>query len=606
MDKIRYTVTHNYDDPTLTQTFNADGREFPDLIYSQTSFELLHRAKKWDDFDNQNVVAMDLTSMTAANLYIKPKNNVLTPTSIATGSVVGAATDGIILFTVDKDVISNSLAQFTTDSNPTPIVLYLVIESSDNGKFSLETDIRIMDINRDGNNEATTFEAATIGYTPEQSAKWTSQYWSSPTGTAEALDKLARVDHTDRGSIISQLATPPGSPADGDKYLVIATGTGDWVGLEDSLVEWNSTAGSWLAHTPREGDEFYDKNLNDRYRYNGSAWVATATGDFSGPGSSTDNAIVRFDGTGGKTGQNSGVLIDDSNNISGAANIGHTGSLNDTNGNEYLKHTATGSAVNELTITNAATGTNPKLAATGDDTNISLELQAKGTGNIKPQNDLDLADTQDLINVPNLDLTTYSELTIATGAVTATQVMHTLDTESDAAADDLDTITKGVSNLLLITLANAARIVTLKDGTGNLDIGADVVMEVDKAYLLAYNGTSWNIVGSTASGGGGGNWPPTTDTDKSAAFTITASEENTYMVLTSAATADVKFTLDVSLLTALNSVLVFVNESSYRLQVEVSNTSTMTIQGTYTDKMIWKGDPCLTLSGDTSTNCRMH
>src|SRR3990167_7750721 len=50
--------------------------------------------------------------------------------------------------------------------------------------------------------------------------------------------------------------------------------------------------------------------------------------------------------------------------------------LNDTNGNEWLKITATGSAVDELTIANAATvadattGAGPSIAATGDDTNI--------------------------------------------------------------------------------------------------------------------------------------------------------------------------------------------------------------------------------------------
>lgn len=38
-------------------------------------------------------------------------------------------------------------------------------------------------------------------------------------------------------------------------------------------------------------------------------------GDVSGPGASTDNAIVRFNGTGGKTLQNSGITIDDNNNI---------------------------------------------------------------------------------------------------------------------------------------------------------------------------------------------------------------------------------------------------------------------------------------------------
>lgn len=49
------------------------------------------------------------------------------------------------------------------------------------------------------------------------------------------------------------------------------------------------------------------------------------TGDVDGPGSSTDNAIVRWDGATGQHIQNSGVLIDDSNNISGAVNYTSTG-----------------------------------------------------------------------------------------------------------------------------------------------------------------------------------------------------------------------------------------------------------------------------------------
>lgn len=52
--------------------------------------------------------------------------------------------------------------------------------------------------------------------------------------------------------------------------------------------------------------------------------------------------------------------------------------LSDTNGNELLKVTATGSAVNELTLANAATGGVPSLAATGGDTNIYAQIKAKG------------------------------------------------------------------------------------------------------------------------------------------------------------------------------------------------------------------------------------
>lgn len=42
----------------------------------------------------------------------------------------------------------------------------------------------------------------------------------------------------------------------------------------------------------------------------------------TGPASATDNALVRFDGTGGKTVQNSGITVDDSDNISGIGTIG--------------------------------------------------------------------------------------------------------------------------------------------------------------------------------------------------------------------------------------------------------------------------------------------
>jgi len=57
-------------------------------------------------------------------------------------------------------------------------------------------------------------------------------------------------------------------------------------------------------------------------------------------------------------------------------------SINDTNGNELFGVTATGSAVNEFTVANAATGNAPTLSATGGDTNIGIRLQPKGTGGV--------------------------------------------------------------------------------------------------------------------------------------------------------------------------------------------------------------------------------
>jgi len=52
----------------------------------------------------------------------------------------------------------------------------------------------------------------------------------------------------------------------------------------------------------------------------------------------------------------------------------------DESGNEQITFTTTGSAVNEFTVANAATGNAPNISATGGDTNIDLNLTPKGTG----------------------------------------------------------------------------------------------------------------------------------------------------------------------------------------------------------------------------------
>jgi len=60
-------------------------------------------------------------------------------------------------------------------------------------------------------------------------------------------------------------------------------------------------------------------------------------------------------------------------------------SVLDTNSNEVAKITATSSAVNEVTFVNAATGNNPSIDASGDDSNIGIALKTKGTGVIQAE-----------------------------------------------------------------------------------------------------------------------------------------------------------------------------------------------------------------------------
>jgi len=57
-----------------------------------------------------------------------------------------------------------------------------------------------------------------------------------------------------------------------------------------------------------------------------------------------------------------------------------TTGINDASANQILNFTATGSAVNEITLANAATGNNPTITPSGDDTNVGLNITPKGTG----------------------------------------------------------------------------------------------------------------------------------------------------------------------------------------------------------------------------------
>lgn len=57
--------------------------------------------------------------------------------------------------------------------------------------------------------------------------------------------------------------------------------------------------------------------------------------------------------------------------------------IDDSNGAELIKLTATASATNEITIANAAAASGPTISSTGTDTNINLNISSKGTGAVR-------------------------------------------------------------------------------------------------------------------------------------------------------------------------------------------------------------------------------
>ncbi len=136
-------------------------------------------------------------------------------------------------------------------------------------------------------------------------------------------DALARLDAAVQLSVIDRnLTAPPGSPAEGDRYIVGAAATGAWSGLEGQIVAL--TDGAWLALEPRTGWLCWIIDEEVLAYWDGSAWQdVTAAFDafLQGTLGATDNRLLRADGTDGKTAQGSAVTLDDSGNLSGIGAI---------------------------------------------------------------------------------------------------------------------------------------------------------------------------------------------------------------------------------------------------------------------------------------------
>ena len=167
------------------------------------------------------------------------------------------------------------------------------------------------------------------------------------------------------------------------------------------------------------------------------------------------------------------------------------GFIADANGNEQLIFQTTSSAVNQIDVTNAATGNPPSFTATGDDTNIGLTLAAKGTGDINltagadiniPANiGLTFGDDAEKIEGDGTDLTISGNninLTATADVVVPANVGILFGTHEKIESDDTDlTITVGTN--------------------GDINIGADIGLTFgDDGEKIEGDGTDLTIASS--------------------------------------------------------------------------------------------------------------
>jgi len=76
--------------------------------------------------------------------------------------------------------------------------------------------------------------------------------------------------------IDKDLSSPPGSPSEGDRYIVASVASGDWTGHENKITQYISS--SWSFYTPLEGWFTWVKDENKLYSFDGASWAEFAGG----------------------------------------------------------------------------------------------------------------------------------------------------------------------------------------------------------------------------------------------------------------------------------------------------------------------------------------
>lgn len=88
-----------------------------------------------------------------------------------------------------------------------------------------------------------------------------------------ALDTLIQC------TVISMtVATPPGSPADGDTYIVAASPTGAWSGHATHIARWSAVLGAWEFFVPKKGWKAHNSADSKDYNFNNTSWEVALSG----------------------------------------------------------------------------------------------------------------------------------------------------------------------------------------------------------------------------------------------------------------------------------------------------------------------------------------
>ena len=368
------------------------------------------------------------------------------------------------------------------------------------------------------------------------------------------LDAVVQLAVLDR-----DLATPPGSPAQGARYLVAASPTGAWAGHANHIAEWLD--GAWRFFAPGIGWLAWVVDEGAILAWNGIAWVnapavisalqmlgiLTAADSTNRLAVKANGALFSHDdvtpGTGhmritmnksdaakdvGFTFQDAfstralfGLLGDDNFTIKVSADgsafttsividktNGHVGINCPPDSNNWLAINADGVLFNKdasgdmrLTINKSASGKDAGFTFQDDfSTRALFGLLGDDNFTLKVSPDASNFHTAWVIDRNNGN-TGFEKpfgvnggpafITIASDALTVTK-SYIVPAPETGNSDNLATLNGGFDGCIVMFSGTAGKTITFKDGTGNLKMAGDFVMDnFDDTITFVNRGGSW-------------------------------------------------------------------------------------------------------------------
>lgn len=112
--------------------------------------------------------------------------------------------------------------------------------------------------------------------TPANDIPWVPENTQDP--AAGLNDALRVIDALLQCAVIDTAQTsPPGSPSDGDQYIVASGGTGDWSGKDGHLARYVADGSFWQFYAPGQIRFVFDESTGELLVWHSSAWAVLAS-----------------------------------------------------------------------------------------------------------------------------------------------------------------------------------------------------------------------------------------------------------------------------------------------------------------------------------------